>query len=321
MATTEFRGPQEEAGRARLAAVDLEHPPEKPVITHENVYSEETPYEQWLMRMVWTDARRAIPLLMEWVNGMPSFDGPADDSDVLPPGAPPFERPMHWLKTPIHFTPLWDPKWVRTYYVGNNYFTFTQPERVKPLFERIYAHERPKRILDMGCGVGPSTIALAELFPDAEVIGIDLGSHFVRFARGWAARRGLKNIAFYAQHAGATSFPDNAFDIVNESYVLHEQPQPEAQKIVAEMKRLLRPGGRFSCIDVIYDETEEARQARVQRAKGPEPFLSEYMKLNLEQHLRGMGFVNINRINGWQQIAPGYPGGAWDCMVITGMKP
>lgn len=310
MATTEFRGPQEQIGRERMLSVDLDTPPPKPVITVENVYDEETPYERWLMRMIWTDPRRAIPLFMDWVQGLPSFAGPGDDSDVLPPGAPPVERPEHWLRVPIHYTPLPDPRWVRVYYVGNNYFTFTRPERVISLFRRIYSADRPKRILDVGCGVGPSTIALAQLFPEAEVIGIDLGAHFIRFARGWAERLGVKNARFYVQHAAQTVFPDESFDVVNESYVLHEMPQPESQKILVEMKRLLRRGGRFSCVDVIYDETEEERQHRVKRSRGPEPFLGEYMKLNLEQHLRGLGFVNINRMND----------PSWDCMVITGMK-
>ncbi|MCL6647723.1 MAG: hypothetical protein K6U89_05265, partial [Chloroflexi bacterium] len=96
MATTEFRGPQEQIGRERMLSVDLDTPPPKPVITVENVYDEETPYERWLMRMIWTDPRRAIPLFMDWVQGLPSFAGPGDDSDVLPPGAPPVERPEHW---------------------------------------------------------------------------------------------------------------------------------------------------------------------------------------------------------------------------------
>ncbi|MCS7002261.1 MAG: class I SAM-dependent methyltransferase, partial [Dehalococcoidia bacterium] len=279
MATTQPRGPQEAAGRENWAHIDLDHPPERPTITMENVYQPETDYERWLTKMVWTDARRGVPAMLEWVNSLPVFTGAPDNSDVLPPGAPPVNPPEHWLKVPIHFTPLADPKWARVYHVGNNYFTFTRKDVVRNLFARIYAGQRPKRILDLGCGTGPSSMALAELFPDAEVIGVDLGAHFVRFARGWAKHLGITNVQFYQQHAGELSFEDNSFDVVNESYVLHEMPTPESQKIVMEMHRVLKPGGRFSCIDVIYDEDPEKRQARVERTRGPEPFLSEYMKL------------------------------------------
>jgi ubiquinone/menaquinone biosynthesis C-methylase UbiE len=142
------------------------------------------------------------------------------------------------------------------------------------------------------------------------VIGVDLAPHFVRFANGWAKKLGLPNVTFYLQHAGETAFPDESFDIVNESYVLHEMPQPEANKIVHEMKRLLRHGGRASWVDVIYDDAEADRTARVQRAKGPEPFLGEYMKLNLESTVRASGFVNVGKLRDPE----------WDCMAITGQK-
>ncbi|MCL6647448.1 MAG: class I SAM-dependent methyltransferase [Chloroflexi bacterium] len=304
------RAPQDPRARAAMEQVPLDMVPPKPVITLENIFDPETDYEKWMMRLIWTDRERGQKVREEWIAGLPYFDGPADNSDILPPGAPPPNVPLHWLRVPIHFTPLPDPRYTRSVYIAKNYFTFTRIEPAQELFARIYGGSRPRRILDFGTGLGTSAMALARLFPQAEVIGIDLAPHFVRFARKWAERERIPNVTFYLQHAGETVFADDSFDIVNESYVLHEMPQPEAAKIVHEMRRVLRPGGRASWVDVIYDDTEEERQARVQRARGPEPFLGEYMKLNVEQTVRASGFINVSKLRDPN----------WDCMVITAVK-
>jgi ubiquinone/menaquinone biosynthesis C-methylase UbiE len=291
-------------------STDLEHEPPRPVITMENVYGPETEWEKWLYKLVWTDPARAMALRAEYADALPTFGGEPDDRDVLPPGAAPVEPPQHWLKTPIHFTPLADPRYTRMYHVSKRYYTFTDQAAIKALYGRLYAGEKPKHILDIGTGVGPGALALAQLFPEAEVIGVDLGAHFLRFARGMAERQGITNVRFYKQHAAQTVFEDESFDIVVLSYVLHEMPSWESAKIVNEMRRLLKPKGRITFADVIYDETEEGRNARVQRAKGPEPFMGEYMKFNLEQQIRAGGFVNVTRIQ-----EPD-----WDCMVISAIK-
>ncbi|MCS7003520.1 MAG: hypothetical protein NZ518_11785, partial [Dehalococcoidia bacterium] len=64
-------------------------------------------------------------------------------------------------------------------------------------------------------------------------------------------------------------------------------------------------------VDVIYDDTEEERNARAARgARGPEPFLYDYMKLNIEQYLRLNGFVNLSTLRD----------PSWDCMAVTAIK-
>ncbi|MDE1150818.1 MAG: class I SAM-dependent methyltransferase [Azospirillaceae bacterium] len=101
---------------------------------------------------------------------------------------------------------------------------------------------QPKRILDMGCGIGTSTVPAAVCFPDAEVHGIDVGKSMLRYAHGRAEHLGAA-VHFSEQSAERTNFPDASFDVVYSCVVLHETSEAAAVNILAESRRLLRPGG------------------------------------------------------------------------------
>jgi SAM-dependent methyltransferase len=101
---------------------------------------------------------------------------------------------------------------------------------------------RPTRILDMGCTVGHSTLPYKELFPDAEVWGIDVAAPQVRYAHLRAAGIGL-DVNFAQMNAEETSFPDGHFDLVVSHVLLHETSGKAMPKIFKECFRLLAPGG------------------------------------------------------------------------------
>ena len=101
---------------------------------------------------------------------------------------------------------------------------------------------QPKRILDMGCGPGFTTLPWKEAYPDAEVYGVDVGAPQVRYAHGRAESLGVP-IHFSQQDATATDFPDGYFDIVVSMLVTHECPQPVIRGLFREAHRLLAPGG------------------------------------------------------------------------------
>ena len=101
---------------------------------------------------------------------------------------------------------------------------------------------KPRRILDMGCGPGFTTLPWKDVYPDAEVHGIDIGAPQVRYAHGRAESLGYP-IHFSQQDATRTNFPDGYFDIVVSMLVTHECPQPVIRGLFAEAHRLLAPGG------------------------------------------------------------------------------
>jgi len=97
-------------------------------------------------------------------------------------------------------------------------------------------------ILDVGCGTGEITIRLAELYPEAALVGVDLIERHLEVARtrstGFPGR-----VSFRAADAFALPFADAAFDLVVCRHMLQAVPHPD--RAMAEMVRVLRPGGRL----------------------------------------------------------------------------
>ncbi len=101
---------------------------------------------------------------------------------------------------------------------------------------------KPRRILDIGCGPGFSTLPWKEIYPDAEVYGIDVSAPQVRYAHGRAESLGYP-IHFSQQDAKAMDFEDGYFDVVASMLVTHEMPAPHIRGMFAECHRILAPGG------------------------------------------------------------------------------
>ncbi|MEO1038474.1 MAG: class I SAM-dependent methyltransferase [Pseudomonadota bacterium] len=103
---------------------------------------------------------------------------------------------------------------------------------------------KPKRILDLGCGLGHNVLPLAEAFPDAEVVGVDAGGPMLRYGLARAKVMGIENVRFIQADAEDLSrFDDESFDWVQTTMFLHETSKKAMERIFAESKRLLKPGG------------------------------------------------------------------------------
>lgn len=97
-------------------------------------------------------------------------------------------------------------------------------------------------ILDVGCGTGEITARLAELYARATLVGVDLIARHLDVARERCATFGGR-VAFREADAFALPFADAAFDLVVCRHMLQAVPSPDAA--MAEMVRVLRPGGRL----------------------------------------------------------------------------
>lgn len=108
------------------------------------------------------------------------------------------------------------------------------------LFAR-YALPRGARILDLGCGSGEATLRLAAMFPGAElVLGVDLMPELLTVARQ-RAPSGPSAVAFEQGDGFALRFPAGHFDLVVCRHVT--QLVPEADRLLAELHRVCKPGG------------------------------------------------------------------------------
>jgi len=104
------------------------------------------------------------------------------------------------------------------------------------------------RVADLGCGIGTVTRLIAEIVgPDGHAIGVDLSTAQLDLARKAAASAQLANCQFVEASAIETGLPEASFDAVYCRLLLIHLPDP--LRGLAEMKRLLKPGGLLVCED------------------------------------------------------------------------
>ncbi len=113
---------------------------------------------------------------------------------------------------------------------------------------KLPADKKVRRVLDLGCSMGDSTLGLKVRFPKAEVTGLDVGGPLLRYAHYRAVKSGF-DVNYVQRNAENTGFPDGHFDIVGSCIMFHEVAPEARQRIVKEIYRILRPGGVYHHVD------------------------------------------------------------------------
>ena len=111
-------------------------------------------------------------------------------------------------------------------------------------------------VLDVGCGSGALSIAVAKRHPSARVIGVDLwGPEYASFSQQLcernAAAEGVDNVSFEPGDARHLPFADESFDAVTSNYVYHNIAGSNKQELLRETLRCLRKGGSFCIHDLM----------------------------------------------------------------------
>jgi SAM-dependent methyltransferase len=152
----------------------------------------------------------------------------------------------------------------------------------------------PARILDLGCGYGRSTVAFAAMTRGVEVTGIDLSASCLKLATIEVPADLRGRVTYRQANAEAPPMPDEAFDVVTSTMLLHELPRGALLSVIAESGRLLSPGGVAVHLDflppadpllrVLYDGHS---------VRNNEPFMRDLAELDLVAAHRDAGFDHV----------------------------
>lgn len=151
----------------------------------------------------------------------------------------------------------------------------------------------PQNILDLGCSVGMSTMALQSTYPTAQLTGVDLSPYFLAVAEYRCQTQPVqKKINWLHAAAEATGLPESSFDLVSLCLVFHELPQTAARAIITEARRLLRPGGYLTIMDMNPQSQVYKKMPPyiLTLLKSTEPYLDQYFSLDIAQAITQEGF-------------------------------
>jgi len=179
-------------------------------------------------------------------------------------------------------------------------FSWITAEEFRKFFRRL-ALDIESRVLDVACGSGGPAIFVAQT-TGCHVTGVDINERGITTAREWAERRGLQDRLRFEQAdaSRAFPFPDGSFDaIISIDAMNHLYNRAE---LLAEWRRLLRPGGRFLFTDATIVTGMLTREEILARSNSMGQFI--FTPPGVHEHLiQGAGFVDLEVENVTETIA------------------
>ena len=119
-----------------------------------------------------------------------------------------------------------------------------------------------EQVLDVGCGTGTLAIEVARRVGRAgRVAGVDPGAQQIARARAKAARRNLP-VEFQVGVIEQLPFPNQTFDVVFSTLMMHHLPKSLKRQGLAEIARVLKPGGRLVIADFTRKQDRRGWAAR-----------------------------------------------------------
>lgn len=183
-----------------------------------------------------------------------------------------------------------------------------------------YGGIRPLRVLDLACSAGGASVGYAARFPDAEVHAIDVAPAMLRYGHLRAEAMGLK-VHFHQMDAAALGFEDDSFDLVVSHNMMHEVSRPMLERIFAEARRVVRPGGVVVHQDVPVKGADFSPFQKFmfswQTRNNNEPFWDDFTGADVPQVMREAGFAPDEVVETTVKMRDGPR--AW--YVVMGEKP
>ncbi len=141
-------------------------------------------------------------------------------------------------------------RWPRLYDAVNRLHFLGQEDRFREWTVEFAGITAGHTVLDVGCGTGNLTMAAKVCAGvDGEVHGIDAAPEMILEAERKAVEKQME-IHYQVGLIEDIPFPDGEFDAVLSSLMLHHLPKNLKRRGIAEISRVLKPGGRLAAVDV-----------------------------------------------------------------------
>ncbi|MBS0300128.1 MAG: methyltransferase domain-containing protein [Proteobacteria bacterium] len=151
------------------------------------------------------------------------------------------------MKKQPHFIPAFHFHWLTRWYDPMMRCLFPESGIKAALIAQ--AHIQPgQTVLDAGCGTGTLTLLIKQTVPDATVHGLDMDFQALRIAREKAGKTG-ETLFLQLGSAACLPYPDESFDRVFASLMLHHLTRQDKQQMLQEVFRVLKPGGELHVAD------------------------------------------------------------------------
>lgn len=178
--------------------------------------------------------------------------------------------------------------WATTYDTGiTNLFFQHTIKRVKQLID----FKSDKKILDVGCGTGNLLLEIGKDHSSFELYGIDISPKMIQIANSKIGK--LTNVKFQIGSGDSLPFESNCFDFVVCSHSLHHHPKPE--KSLAEMTRLLKPGGTLILVDGFTDGIFRRINFLITRIFQNEGFVQRFKKVEICDFFQKLKYTSIEQ--------------------------
>lgn len=153
----------------------------------------------------------------------------------------------------------------------------------------------PVRLLDVASGTGRFLAQAARALPGSALVGVDLSPWYTDYAREVLAATGLPETQrprALVGNAEALPFEPGSFDVVTSIFLLHELPRAVRRRALAEMRRVLAPGGLLVLQDSAQpSESGEIAPSLLQFSRDMhEPFFADYLEDDLARLAAESGF-------------------------------
>jgi ubiquinone/menaquinone biosynthesis C-methylase UbiE len=167
---------------------------------------------------------------------------------------------------------------------------------------------KPAVVYDLGCGVGTSSFAARKSlnehgFPSAQLIGVDLSSQFIavgqyRLENEYSDQKDVMKFIHGDALNLSETVSDGSVDMVYLSEVTHEMPKAVTKAVMAEIARILAPGGVLAYLDlnpmqILNSNTVAGLVERI--AMQNEPYFDEYLEVDMPQTMEDAGLEVVTR--------------------------